>query len=253
MEKSFNGEEIRSRMITDDPMYKKLLADFIKARKAYKIAWEHYGRVVWMTKKELSETQERRPVGSSTDFRIPRGNANNPAAKTNTEKKVMRIYMGDILGWVCLNLASGPMPAEEDPTAYFDPGKTFNAIALKFYWNAKHQYKRCELDLKHYVQREIDIHFQQAASSLNREAFRQLGLDLMPTDASDDATAEVEGACKDALAYYKSIPEPKTNVAILMLLLTLTQAQLVDLESDTVNNMMIEFDALFIEGTVTRE
>lgn len=245
-------------MFENDPEFRKLKDDFQKAKKAYEIAAQHRMMVREMHNRKRQEKPPiRRPVGSAANYVIPQ-EQNIMKPKSDQKAKEYRIYMGEILGWAKLDPSNFPMP-QNDTTSDFDVNNTFDQISLKLYWNTKVNYLRCKEALEKYVpkekfvRQEIDILRNKAKASLKDEANLQLlGLD---NDKSNmvDARIKVEEACKVALAFYQSSPDPKSKGAIVVLLENLSDSQFVGLESETTDKMIKEFDSLQIDGRLTKE
>lgn len=226
----------------NDPVYKKLKADYLKAISNYVNAICHRER-----RKNMTERYEMRPVGSPVNFKI-----SEEPVKTDkkTDKPlVFKVYMGEILKWQKLN----PAPGIPEGSQYegFDVEKVYDEITEKFIWDCKIRYRNCKSELLKYIYhataRSVD---ETVRSSLNHAALLQLlGYDK-EENSFENIKVEIEKKCKDALAYYKSVPEPKSREAIIVLMKGLADAQLVGLESKTTSDMEAEFQILSNAGII---
>jgi hypothetical protein len=242
-------------MFENDPEFRKLKADFERAKNAYEIAIQHRLRLRAMFDKKQAEKQSaRRPIGTPADYVFPpAGNFTNPTG--GQKPKPYRAYLGEILGWVKYAPAEIAMP-QNDQSVDYDAEKIFDQISLSLYWNAKVHYLRCKEALEkyvpkeRYVREEIKSFNDHAIVALNKEATRQLwGLETAEANM-ETAQRQVDEACKVALAYYQSSPSPKSRKVIIILLENLADSQFVGLESETINKMMTELEILQNEGLI---
>ena len=245
-------------MFENDPAYRKLKADYDKAKYEYVIAVLHRNRIRKMLRKQRTEKRpERRPVGAPVNIVIPPEQVVSGMQGLKKERE-FRINLGPILGWITLVPSANTLPMD-DPMADFNVDDTFDQVSLGIYWNAKTRYTRCRQALERYmpkekyVREEITLRKDNAREVLNRETYRQLlGLEYHDSDF-DDARREIEESCKVALAFYRSSPEPKSREVIIILLENMADSQFVGLESETTNEMQKEFEILGNKGRLTRE
>jgi hypothetical protein len=244
-------------MFENDPEFRKLKSEFEKAKNEYEIALQHRERVRQMlTKKREEIISSRRPVGAFSNTDEPEEKASKP--QNSKIDKGFRIYLGPILGWICLVSSANSLPLQE-PEDYSYIKDTFDQISLKIFWRARDRYEKCKKNLEKYVpkekyvRREIEMLRNRIKVNLNDEA----NLQLLGIESSDSnikqAQQKVEEACKIALAFYKSQPNPKSKRAIVVLLENLADSQFLGWESPTTESMQKEFEILFQEGRLNKE
>jgi hypothetical protein len=230
-------------LLEHDQTYKKLKADFDKAVSRYVTAIFHSQRV-----REIVKT-ERRPVGSAGDYKISENTIHKE--KKTQKPEEFRVYMGDILGWQKLN--PSPSVPESVSNEKFDTQKVFDEISLKFFWDARENYRRCkEALLKYVYYSTADTYDRKVRETLSFEATKQLLGIGSGEKALEAAKSEIEKKCKAALAYYRSSPEPKSREVIIVLLKSLTDANLVGLESKTTEDMHTELGVLSGAGLLEK-
>lgn len=232
-----------------DPKYLRLYHEYSKAIRGFDNALRDRQRV----RRQLSarrnmQPQVRRPVGSPANYRIPQSSpTRSPATKKPRER---RIYLGDILGWAKIVYTS-PDTQKKDPSIDLDESKLYDTTSQHLYWNAKNHYKKCKRAFFDYARRQnIDLHKQRAAQEASHVANLQLlGADDGEADF-EGIRREVEAACRNALALYRTAPKPKTDEMKIILLENLADAQLVGLETPVVHSMTVEMNMLLSAGSV---
>lgn len=230
-----------------DPEYLRLYREYAKAIQMYEIARQKRQ----LDRKRLIDKRNmpppvRRPVGSPADFQIHQSTPPpiQPLTKKRPEQK---IYMGEILGYAKI-IPSSPPSSVNNQDVDIDIDKLYDNISLKLYWNAQTHYENCKRAFFNYARRKNLAEHKEKAQ---QEAAHIANLQLLGVDNNDaqfDALKrEVEAACKNALALYRTAPKPKSDAMKVILLENLADAMLVGLDSDgslTVRSMIDEMHLL---------
>ena len=83
--------------------------------------------------------------------------------------------MGPILGWAKFTGISPEYPGANEPEPAFNAGPAYDAMSLKFYWDAKIHYEKCKRAFFDYVRRQnVEVHRQQARAELDHSANLQM-------------------------------------------------------------------------------
>ena len=234
-----------------DPQYLRLYHEYSNAIRAYENALRHRQHVRrQLSARRRAQAPVRRPVGSPVNYRIPQSTAVRPPAGTRPPER--RIYLGDILGWAKITYTSPPVTPMQDPAADFDVNKLYDTTSMHLYWNAKNHYQKCKQAFFDYVRRRnIDLHKQRAVEGLSHAANLQFRGADGDESVLEGVRREVEGACQNALAVYRSTQDPTNDEVKTILVENLADAYLVGLAGSTVNSMEEELNSLIRTGSVT--
>ncbi|MHC4957927.1 MAG: hypothetical protein ACYTGN_06085 [Planctomycetota bacterium] len=237
--------------VREDRQYLRLYREYASAIRAFRNATEDRQRVrrhlAAKSKRVVPPDGQRRPVGAGPNWQ-PSG---LPRSLPPKPYKARPVYMGPILGWVTLRAA--PTLSEPAPLPDFDADRLYDRTSLRLYWNAKHHYAKCKREFFDYVRRQrIDRQRTLARNELSHEA----NLQLLGADEDEDYLEQVrqhvELACRDAWIVYQAGGLKKTPEQIELLLRSIADAQFVDLESGTVQDMAKEMERLSSTGGLHR-
>lgn len=237
-------------MTQSDPEYLRLYKEYAHAIRAYENAVRDRRSKRARFKAKNKESTVRRPVGSPSDFKIP---PEDKKSSQPTQKPIPhRIYLGPILGWAKI-IYTESIPPATDPSSDIKVEKFYDQISLELYWSKKNHYDKCKRAFFDYVRRRnIDLHREHAREELRYEAMGQmLGFEDQE-DGLKEAQAEIEAACQAAWKIYQSNPEPRSTEVIKLLLQSLSDGQLVGLESQTVRQMEAEVTNLLNSGKISK-
>ena len=232
--------------MTMDPEYLRLYHEYAAAIQMFEIARQKRQRDrEQLTARRNSPPPVRRPVGSPTNFWISQDAPTVSAATTKPPER--KIYMGEILGWATIVPASASYPAGGGGEQ-IDLSKFYDDLSRQLYWNAQKHYQDCKRAFFDYVRRQnISEHREKARD----EAMHVANLQMLGVETQGNQFTglkqEIEAACRNALALYRSAPNPKSDAMKIILLENLADAMLVGLDdgsSSTVSAMVDEMNTL---------
>jgi len=191
----------------------------------------------------FSEWERRKWQQKSAALRPrPKSRVRGPVVPTKRagSGKVVRIWMGPILGYARLTGTPSPKVAGgPEPGSNLDLDSLADQISLKIYWNVKARHEKAKRAFFDYARRQqIEVHHERAREALDYGANLQyLGVEDTE-DAFEEARAEVEKACEIAVKIYKQAPSPKSLDMKIFLIGHLADAQFVGLDGSKVDEDM---------------
>lgn len=223
----------------DDPKFRVLFKKYQSAYKAYLSALRKRREVrerYW-----VKRNYPRRPVGSPAGYKIPAEQRSSPVKRP--KKTPMKLYLGDILGWITLVESAPPLPSDVDPTAFVDVNSLYDKIQLKHYHSAKRHYLDAKMAL---VQHDARQHLARAKDEAQYMANAQyLGIEDELDGEFERIQNEVLPVCQAALQAYRDDPRPGV---LRFVIETFVDGQMVGLDEHPV---MTEFSELLRK--LTRE
>ena len=228
-----------------DPEYLRLYRQYVSALRAYEIAlgkWMEFREREGNTRR--SSAPPRRPVGASPPTAAT---APSDASEPSQDKRPMRVYLGEVLGWITLQPSSFAGPDHPYPEESFDWLNHYFRTRRRMFWNAEDHYKRCKQAFFDYARsgapasarrrptRDVQMNLDQAQQKLREGAALQLvGDDAAAEEALRAARLEVETVCYKTWDNYRNAPAPKSPESKIELLLALADAQLVGLDESAI-------------------